>query len=260
VKHKPKLGQNFLIDPAACIAIADALGDVSRETVIEIGPGAGAITEILASRAHRLIAIELDPDLAVRLRAHYPRVEVLQADVLAIDFDALRDDSRRLRVVGNLPYYITSPILLHLFKYSGSIASVVVMMQSEVADRVIASPGSRDYSLLSATAQLYASIQRILTLPPAAFMPPPEVHSAVLRLAMRPRFAELGVEPESFLPFLRQSFAQKRKTLANNLRAAGFDAARVAEAFSNSSTPPSARAEELPLDQMAALWKALQQS
>lgn len=237
--------------------IADALGDVSRQTVVEIGPGAGAITGILAPRARRLIAVELDRDLASRLRAQFPAIEVIEADILTVDLNALRVDEEKLRIVGNLPYYITSGILLHLFEFSTSIAGAVIMMQREVADRVIASPGSRDYGLLSATAQLYAGIERILTLPPAAFMPPPDVHSTVLRLTMRPRFAELGVQPDTFLPFLRKSFAQKRKTLGKNLRAAGFNPARVTEAMEKSAIPASARAEELDLERMAALWQAL---
>ena len=258
MKRKPKLGQHFLIDPAASIAIADSLGDISHQTVIEIGPGAGAITEILASRAYRLVAIELDRDLASRLRAQLPSIQVVEADILTVDLNALRSGGEKLHVVGNLPYYISSPILLHLFRYSNAIANAVIMLQKEVADRVIASPGSRDYGLLSATAQMYASIERILILPPAAFMPPPEVHSTVLRLTMRPRFAEFGVDPETFLLFLRQSFAQKRKTLGKNLRAAGFQPAQIVEALAQSSIPSTARAEELSLERMAALWKALQ--
>ena len=241
------------------MAIADALGDISRETVVEIGPGAGAITELLAPRARRLIAIELDRDLAARLRAQFPALEIIEADVLTVDLNTLRREGEKLRVVGNLPYYITSGILLRLFHFNGFIASAVIMMQREVADRVAAPPGSRDYGLLSATTQLYAKVERILTLPPSAFMPPPDVHSTVLRLTMRPRFAELGVDPGTFLPFLRQSFAQKRKTLRKNLRAAGFNPARIAEALEKAAIPPSARAEELDLERTAALWTALQQ-
>jgi 16S rRNA (adenine1518-N6/adenine1519-N6)-dimethyltransferase len=258
LKRKPKLGQNFLVDAAASIAIADALGNISNATVVEIGPGAGAITEILAPRARRLIAIELDHDFASRLRVHLPGIEVIEADILSVDLNALRAGEEKMHVVGNLPYYITSPILLHLFRHCGVIANAVIMVQQEVADRIIAPPGSRDYGLLSATAQLYANIERILDLPPAAFMPPPEVQSTVLRLTMRQRFAELGVEPDTFLAFLKQSFAQKRKTLAKNLRAAGFKPAQIAEALTKSSISPTARAEELSLERMGALWKALQ--
>ena len=229
--------------------------------MVEIGPGGGAITEVLSRRAGRLVAIELDRELAPRLRAQFadtPSVEVIEADVLAVDLDSLRRDEERLLVVGNLPYYITSDILLRLFHFHASISRAVVMVQREVADRVAAVPGTRDYGLLSATTQLYARVERVLTLPPSAFLPPPEVHSTVLRLTMQPRFAELGVEPDEFIAVLKQSFAQKRKTLAKNLRAAGFDGACVAEALQSAGIPPMARAEELGLEPMAALWKGLQ--
>jgi 16S rRNA (adenine1518-N6/adenine1519-N6)-dimethyltransferase len=257
LKHKPKLGQNFLVDPAAAVTIAGALGDLSQETVVEIGPGAGAITALLAARARRLIAIELDRALAAQLHAQMSNIEVMEADILTVDLTALRREEEKLRVMGNLPYYLTSPILTHLFEHHAAIASAVVMMQREVADRVAAAPGSRDYGFLSATTQLYARVERILDLPPSAFMPPPEIHSTVLRLTMRPRFTELEVEPETFLPFLRQSFAQKRKTLAKNLRAAGFDPDRITQAMQESAIPPTARAEEIDLERMAALYRKL---
>lgn len=245
------------MDPAACAAIADALGDVSGSTVVEIGPGAGAITALLARRAHRLVAVELDRALAARLREEFPSVEVVEADVLTVDLSALRTGGEKLRVVGNLPYYITSPILTHLFAHSAAIETAVVMMQREVADRVAAAPGSRDYGVLSATAQLYAKVERVLTLPPSAFMPPPEVHSTVLRLTMRPRFEELGVAPEPFLAFLKLCFAQKRKTLGKNLRAAGFGVEQIAAAMAHAEISPQSRAEELGLEAMSALWRAL---
>ena len=242
------------------MAIVQALGDISQHTVVEIGPGAGAITQILAPRAGRLIAIELDRDLAPRLREQFaaqPVVEIVQADVLTVDFDGLRKDGRPLMVIGNLPYYITSDILLRLFHFHEAIARAVIMVQREVADRIAAIPGTRDYGLLSASAQLYAQVERVLTLPPTAFMPPPDVHSTVLRLEMHPRFAELGVDGEAFLAFLKKSFAQKRKTLAKNLRAAGYSAEAALQALEAAKVPPTARAEELGLEAMAGVWRTL---
>lgn len=260
MKHKPKLGQNFLVDPAASMAIVQALGDISQQTVVEIGPGAGAITELLAARAKRLIAIELDRELAPRLREQFaaqPSVEVLEADVLTVDLATLSGDGEKLSVVGNLPYYITSDILLRLFHFHASVARAVIMVQREVADRVAAVPGTRDYGLLSATTQLYAKVERVLTLPPEAFMPPPDVYSTVLRLEMEPRFAELGVEAEPFLAFLKQCFVQKRKMLAKNLRAAGYESSAVVQAMETAGILSTARAEELGLEAMARLWSVL---
>jgi len=240
---------------------------VSGATVVEIGPGHGAITEILARRSRRLVLIELDRELAPRLKAQFadhasvfsdrPLVEVIEADVLTVDLAALREGEAKLAVVGNLPYYITSDILLRLFEFNEAISRAVVMVQREVADRVAAVPGRRDYGLLSATAQLYARVEKVMTLPPGAFRPPPEVHSTVLRLTMRPRFAELGVEAEGFIRFLKAGFAQKRKTLAKNLREAGFEAARVVAAMEAAGIPAMARAEEIDLERMAELWKGL---
>lgn len=261
MKRKPKLGQNFLVDEAARVRIADALGDVSASTVIEIGPGHGAITSVLAGRCGRLIAVELDRALAAELRFRFreqPKVEVVQADVLAVDFASLARTSERACVVGNLPYYITSDILLKLFAASrdGLFARAVLMMQREVAERVAAAPGSRDYGLLSATAQMHARIEELFTLPPSAFSPPPEVYSTVIRLEFAPRFAELGVDPAGFDRFVRAAFAQKRKTLANNLRAAGYAVEALQRAWP-AGVPARARAESLGLEPMAELYRVL---
>jgi 16S rRNA (adenine1518-N6/adenine1519-N6)-dimethyltransferase len=259
--HKPKLGQNFLIDDNARHAIADALGDISNRTVIEIGPGHGAITEILAPRAKKLIALELDRALAAELTFRFrdqPNVQIIEVDVLKADLSTLIPPGETADVIGNLPYYITSDILLKLFAAGtlGIVSRAVLMMQREVADRVSASPGVRDYGLLSATAQMNAQVDSLFTLPPSAFSPPPDVHSTVLRFQFAPRFNELGVDAPGFDAFLRQCFAQKRKTLQNNLRAAGHTAADLA-AIWPSSIPPQARAESVPLESMAELYRSL---
>jgi len=261
MKHKPKLGQNFLVDEAARRAIVDALGDISHRTVIEIGPGRGAITEILATRAERLIALELDRELAPALARRFrdlPNVEIVEADVLKTDIAALASPNQTMDVVGNLPYYITSDILLHLFAAAaqGKLARAVVMIQREVADRVAASPGGREYGLLSATAQMYARVENLFTLPPTAFSPPPEVYSTVLRLGFAPRFDKLRVDRTGFDLFLKQSFAQKRKTLQNNLKAAGYSPTQLAAAWP-ADLPQQARAESLTLESMAEIYRAL---
>jgi 16S rRNA (adenine1518-N6/adenine1519-N6)-dimethyltransferase len=257
---KPKLGQNFLVDAQAIERIAAALGDVSNRTVVEIGPGRGAITGALASRAAHIIAIELDRELAAELRTSFTpeRVTVVEQDILSFDFEtAAAQAGAKLRVAGNLPYYITSPILLKLAASHAALDVAVLMVQREVADRVTAAPGSRDYGLLSVTVQMHGPAEPLFTLPPAAFSPPPEVHSTVFRWRFAPRFAELGVEETSFLGLVRQAFAQKRKTLANNLRAAGIPAAAAAQAMADAGIDPRARAEALPIESLASLWRHL---
>ncbi|WP_353062827.1 16S rRNA (adenine(1518)-N(6)/adenine(1519)-N(6))-dimethyltransferase RsmA [Tunturibacter psychrotolerans] len=263
MKRKPKLGQNFLVDDTARHAIVDALGDLSKRTVIEIGPGHGAITDILAGRCHKLIALELDRALAAELTFRFrdqPQVQILECDVLKINLQTLVPTGETADVIGNLPYYITSDILLQLFAAgsAGTLARAVLMMQREVADRVSAAPGVRDYGLLSATAQMNAQVDHLFTLPPSAFSPPPDVYSTVLRLHFAPRFTELGVDPDGFNKFLKQSFAQKRKTLQNNLRAAGHPAEQLSAAWPDSISA-QARAESLALEPMAELYRSLSQ-
>jgi 16S rRNA (adenine1518-N6/adenine1519-N6)-dimethyltransferase len=259
--QKPKLGQNFLSDPAAALAIVDALGNIAEASVIEIGPGRGAITKLLAPRAGRLVAVELDGSLATALSREYganDRVNILHRDILAVDLTSLASTAaEKLVVVGNLPYYITSQILLHLFEYHQVVDRAVIMVQREVADRIAAEAGNRDYGLLTTTTQLYARADNLFTLPPSAFSPPPDVYSTVLRLSFEPRYRQLGVEPNQFIAFLRQSFAQKRKTLANNLRLAGFGAEKVAGAFAKTGIAVGIRAEGLPLPDAARLFLAL---
>ncbi len=260
--HKPKLGQNFLADPQAAQRIVAALGDVAGHTVAEIGPGQGAITENLARRAGRVLAIELDPLLAAGLRSRFEpdHVSVIEQDALAFDFAAAAAEAgERPRVVGNLPYYITSPILLKLAKSHAALDLAVLMVQREVADRVCAAPETRDYGLLSATVQLYGPVELLFTLPPSAFSPAPKVHSTVFRWRFAPRFAELRVDEVDFLRFLRQAFAQKRKTLANNLRAAGVSPEVALGTLTRAGIDLKARAEALPLEVLAALWRGLKE-
>ena len=272
--RKPKLGQHFLVDDSAARRIVDALSDTSQSTVLEIGPGRGVLTSLLAKRTRRLIAIELDRVLAAQLRmkfALYPNVEIIEGDVLAIDFGTLfgpKPGASRpgliqtpepVRVVGNLPYYITSDILLHLFSFRQSFDTLVIMVQKEVADRLSASPGSRDYGLLSATAQLYAKVEKLFTLPPGAFSPPPRVHSSVVRLTMSPRLDSLGVPEEEFVQFLKLSFGQKRKTLWNNLKLQ-YGEKSLRAALQEAGVKPAVRAEALPLEKKAAIFRALASS
>jgi 16S rRNA (adenine1518-N6/adenine1519-N6)-dimethyltransferase len=281
-QHKPKLGQHFLASDSFALQLVDALGDTSQSTVLEIGPGRGVLTSLLAKRARRLIAVELDRVLAAQLRLRFgmfPNVEVIEADILSVDFDSLFGPKPGLRrpgiefrpepvkVIGNLPYYITSDILLRLFDYSKYFETIVVLVQREVADRIAAEPGTRDYGLLSATAQLSARVEKLFTLPPGAFSPPPKVHSTALRLTIAPRQKELGLDADAgmkngfigFIDFLKLSFGQKRKTLWNNLKS-NYPEARLRAALAQARVKPAARAETLTMEESAALFRALRNS
>ena len=269
--RKPKLGQHFLADHSAAGKIVEALGDVSQGTVLEVGPGRGIITSLLAPRTRRVIAIELDRVLAAQLRMKFalrPNVEIIEGDILAIDFSTLfgpKPGSTRpgidfkpepVRVVGNLPYYITSDILLRLFAHRQYFETIVIMLQREVAERLAAAPGTSDYGLLSATAQLYARVDSLFTLPPGAFSPPPKVHSTVVRLTLAPRIESLRVPEEEFINFLKLSFGQKRKTLWNNLKSQ-YAPDVLRSALEKTAVKPTVRAEALSLEKSAALFRAL---
>jgi 16S rRNA (adenine1518-N6/adenine1519-N6)-dimethyltransferase len=267
VPPKSKLGQNFLRDQQAIRRIVAALGDCTGRTVIEIGPGRGAITQELARAAGRVIALEVDPALAAQLSADVSlpefadpgKIVIETIDVLAFDLEAASNSAgQRLIVAGNLPYYITSPILMRLADSAHALDRAVVMIQREVAERVTAKPGSRAYGFLSVVVQMHGQVESLFTLPPSAFVPPPEVYSSVIRWRFAPRFEELGVDRERFLHFLRMVFALKRKTLANNLRASGIETATIGRALEAAAIDPKARAEELPVETLATLCRTLQ--
>lgn len=268
---RPKLGQNFLTDQRAAERIVEALGDVSERLIVEIGAGRGVLTDVLAPRAAHVVAIELDRVLGAQLRMKHSgrsNLEIIEGDVLGMDFARLvgratgtAGDTRvhhapKALVIGNLPYYITSPILTYLFAHHEHIERMVIMVQQEVADRMAAKPGVREYGFLSAATQLFAKVERLFTLPPGAFAPPPKVHSTVLRLSIAPQAAKFGVAAEGFLDFLKTSFAHKRKTLGNNLKQR-YDEPRVRQAIATARLRPDVRAEAVALEKMARVFKAL---
>jgi len=272
--HKPKMGQHFLVSDPAALRIVEALGDVSQSTVLEIGPGRGAITELLARRARRLIAVELDRLLSAQLRMKFnmhSNVEIIEGDILKIELDTvfglkpgmlhtgLSFTPEPARVIGNLPYYITSDILLRLLEYHRYFSTIVIMVQKEVADRLAAAAGSRDYGLLSATAQLYGRVEQLFTLPPTAFAPAPKVHSSVIRITIKPRLDSLRVPEADFIAFLKLCFGQKRKTLWNNLKTQ-YPEDVLRAALEKSGVKPAIRAEALPIERTAALFRALHDS
>ena len=242
--------------------IVDALPLRPDDLVVEIGPGRGAMTELLAARAARVIAVELDPVLAGRLtealRANQ-RIEIHRADILATDVRGIchKYGAEKCFVFGNLPYYITSPIIHHVLDYSGSIRGMAFLVQREVAGRITADPGSRDYGYLSVLVQLHSEPRIALKVPPGAFAPPPKVQSALVEFKMRPRFPEWTASEHSrFLEFVKACFAQKRKNLLNNLEGT-YSRATTSEALRTLGLSTGVRAEQMPLEMLARLFRQL---
>ena len=250
-----KLGQHFLTDASWQERIARAIR-IGEGVWVEIGAGHGEMTSRLARHARRVIAIELDRRLAARLRevtAPLGNVEVIESDVLAVDFGSLAKGAS-FSVYGNLPYYITSPILHRLFEHSERIAAIHIVIQFEVAVRIVAPPGRRDYGYLSVVSQWFSRPELVLRIPPGAFRPPPKVASALVSLRVPGTRETLDVGDEkAFLDFVKECFAQKRKNLRNNLRARL--GSRAGEALREAGLSPDARAEELTLFQFAELFR-----
>lgn len=254
-----RLGQHFLADRGWRARILSALGVRAADTWIEIGAGHGEMTRELAERAARVIAIELDPGLVAhlrRLQAERPNLEVAAGDVLRVDLPRLAA-GRRARVYGSLPYYITSPILHRLFATAEQWESIHVVVQWEVAARLVARPGRRDYGYLSVATQYFTRPAIELRIPPGAFRPRPKVASALVRMELPGGRARLAVgDDDAFLRFVQRCFAQKRKTLANNLRSF-LPPARSGAALGAIGRTPRARAEELSLEEFADLFQSL---
>jgi 16S rRNA (adenine1518-N6/adenine1519-N6)-dimethyltransferase len=261
---RQRLGQHFLSGQVWQRRILDTLPRDPANVWIEIGSGHGEMTRQLSATASRVVTIETDPRLAERLRervaqspAEWPCVEVVHADVLQQDLGKLVPG--RFRVFGNLPYYITSPILHHLFHFAGRIDSIHIVVQLEVAARIAAPPNRRAYGYLSVASQFYTNPEIALRIPPGAFRPPPRVTSALLRMTLPGGRAQLGVVDEArFLKFVQVCFGQKRKTLRNNLRSILPDN-RVSDALAACALPADARAEQLSLAQFAALFSCARQ-
>ncbi len=249
------LGQHFLRDARIARAIVDLVAPAARDLVVEIGPGEGALTAELAGRPGPVTALEIDRGLAAALRARFPDVEVLEADARDWDYRALRAPAGgRVLVVGNLPYSVGTKILISLVQAHAVIAEMALMLQREVAERVAAAPGGKDYASLTILCQLHWDIRLAFRVAPGAFRPPPKVESAVLHFRTRaePR-AAIGDE-RRFEAVVRAAFAQRRKTLANALASGlgiGVEAARAAAGAAG--IDPRRRAETLSISDFATL-------
>ena len=260
--HRPKLGQHFLCDSDFQRRLVAALGLYPDDLVIEIGAGRGELTELLAEQARHVIALEVDEQLASHLKqkcGDNPRVEVCVRDILQTDLGRVcrEHGHQQCFVFGNLPYYITSPILHHVFRFRSAIRSMGLLMQREVAERVTALPGTRDYGYLRVMVQTHSQPRASLHIPPGAFRPRPQVHSTLVVFAMEPSFPLWSpAEEEQFLQFVKLCFAQKRKTILNNL-AARYSQAKVLHAFEELGFARTCRAEQLPIDRLAQLYGEL---
>jgi 16S rRNA (adenine1518-N6/adenine1519-N6)-dimethyltransferase len=261
--HRPRkrFGQHFL-ESAWVARLVDRLDVQPTDTFLEIGPGRGALTRPLAAAARRTIAVELDRDLVHQLRADLPgNVHIVEGNVLDLEFDALtRGEALPIRVVGNLPYYISSPILFKLLtEHDGGrrISDATLMLQREVADRLVARCGTKAYGALAIQVALHADVERVFTLPPGAFRPPPKVHSTVVRLTFKPPAADVG-DPSVFERVVRGVFLQRRKTLANALKPVADSLGRSApELLQSAAIDGGRRPETLTLDEIARLARAV---
>lgn len=261
-----KFGQNFLIDQHVLEKIIAAAGVTEEDCVIEIGPGIGTMTQYLAERAGRVVAVEIDRNLIPILHetlAPYENVEIINEDILKVDIGQLAErynEGRPVKVVANLPYYITTPIIMGLFESGVPLDNITVMVQREVADRMKEGPGSKDYGALSLAVQYYAEPEIVANVPPNCFIPRPSVGSAVIRLT-RHRVMPVQVkDPALMFRLIRASFNQRRKTLVNGLHNSAelqFTKEQIAAAVERLGLPAAIRGEALPLEQFAALADVL---
>lgn len=262
-----KFGQNFLIDSRVLDKIVQASEITKDDYVLEIGPGIGTMTQYLCEQARQVAAVEIDKNLIPILAdtlSEYQNVEVIQEDILKMDLNRLvqeKNHGNSIKVVANLPYYITTPIIMGLFESHVPIQSITVMVQREVADRIQACPGTKDYGALSLAVQYYAKTEIVANVPPNCFMPRPAVGSAVIRLV---RYRERPVQvldERKMFAIIRASFNQRRKTLVNGLNNAAqlpYSKDQITEALEEMGLPVNVRGEALTLEQFAKLSNLLQ--
>ncbi len=257
------LGQNFLIDESMIDRIVEGAGLAPGDQVLEIGPGMGVLTDAMAEVADRVVAVEIDdrliPILADTL-SHRDNVEVVHGDVLALDLAAVLEAhfTKPPKVVANLPYYITTPIIMRFLEEGLDVTDLIVMVQKEVADRIIASPGNKTYGALSVAVQYYAEAEKLFRVPRSVFMPQPGVDSMVIRLRIRQERAVDVISRKAFFRVVKAAFGQRRKTLLNAL-SAGLELEKSAldEVFTAVAIDSRRRAETLSMDDFAALTNGL---
>lgn len=255
-KARKRFGQNFLHDAGIIRRILRAINPKPDQHLVEIGPGLGALTEELLEEAGALEAIELDRDLIPVLRTKFFRYEdrfqIHEADALKFDFASLRTDDRLLRIVGNLPYNISTPLIFHLLSFSGQIQDMHFMLQNEVVDRLAAQPGEPHYGRLGIMAQYYCQVEKLFKVPPGAFQPAPKVDSAIVRLTPYAELPLVAQDVRQLQEVVRTAFSQRRKTLRNNLKP--LISASTLEAL---EIDPQLRPERLPLEAFIRISDAI---
>lgn len=257
-----KFGQNFLIDTHVLERIISEAGITSEDMVLEIGPGIGTMTQYLCESAKKVVAVEIDKSLIPILKdtlGEYDNITVINEDILKVDINKLvseENEGKAIKVVANLPYYITTPIIMGLFEKKVNVESITVMVQKEVAQRMQAGPGTKDYGALSLAVQYYSEPEIVANVPPNCFMPRPNVSSAVIRMKLH-REPKVEVENETLLfKIIRASFSQRRKTLVNSINNSSelaFSKEQVAEALKQMEISENIRGEALSLEQFAIL-------
>jgi 16S rRNA (adenine1518-N6/adenine1519-N6)-dimethyltransferase len=271
MRAKHSLGQNFLVGSHYPRRIVDSVAPRAGETIVEIGPGHGALTGLLLDRGARVIAIELDPELIPELSRMFSGLEnfrLIEADALKVDYCELISPGASARIVANLPYYISTPILQRLIEHRHCLSEMTLMLQREVVERITADPGGKEYGVLTVFAQFYCEVEKLFDVPPGAFRPAPQVYSSVMRLRPRARTAAPVADEALMLELTKTLFAQRRKTILNNLRAGWgrlglADESEIAGLLSScglGGLDSKRRAETLSIEEIARLANAISKS
>ncbi|MEW6213217.1 MAG: 16S rRNA (adenine(1518)-N(6)/adenine(1519)-N(6))-dimethyltransferase RsmA, partial [Acidobacteriota bacterium] len=273
IRAKKSLGQNFLVDPRVARRIVEAVSPLKTDIIIEIGPGTGALTRLLTERSGYVVAVEIDSRLVEELSRSMTasNLSVREADALKVDWDSLVDEAvsgwkkisgsasdPRVRVVANLPYYISTPIIERLMGLGARLFDLTLMLQKEVVDRITSQPANREYGYLSVIVQYHAKARKLFEVPPSAFRPAPKVRSAIIRLEMKDHRELSEEEEKKFFALVSLAFSQRRKTILNNLKAAkSLFSADIEAALQRSNIDPRRRAETLSLAEFLRLHREL---
>ena len=266
-KFSKSLGQNFLTDGAVIEEIVEASGADDESLVIEIGPGMGVLTQLLAENAKYVVAIELDKSLIPILKENlqdFNNIEILNQDVLKTDINEIVSfykearGIKKVKIIGNLPYYITTPIIMKLLEDNVPADSITIMLQKEVADRINANPGGKTYGAISVAVQYYASVEHVIEVPKESFIPQPKVDSSVIKLNLLPERAVKTNNEALFFKVVKAGFGMRRKTLSNSLTLLGIDKSQINDALEMAGIEPSRRAETLSLEEFAKLTEEIE--